>query len=127
MNKLTFISNLMNELNIPYEFGEWTDSNVPNPYFVGEYNEYMTHSAVLMGLDDDLSSKWETLWKWYIGLFLGIIGCIVVMLIFPLLGALAVFGAIIGVAVVSILKLVYLYRTAKVFREYQPDDFSPIE
>jgi len=95
--------------------------------FVGEYNEYMTHSAVLMGLDDDLSSKWETLWKWYIGLFLGIIGCIVVMLIFPLLGAIAVLCVAIGVAVISILKLVYLYRTAKVFRQYQPDDLIPIE
>lgn len=95
--------------------------------FVGEYNEYMAHAAVLMGMDDDLSSRWETLWKWYIGLCLGVIGCMIVMLIAPLLGAIAVFGAIIGVAVVSILKLVYLYRTAKVFREYQPDEFFPIE
>jgi len=93
--------------------------------FVGEYNEYMAHSAVLVGVDNDLSSKWEKLWKWYIGLFLGMFGCIIVMLIVPLLGALAVLGATIGVAVVSILKLVYLYRTAKVFREYQPDVLSP--
>ena len=93
--------------------------------FVGEYNEYMAHSAVLISVDNDLSSKWEKLWKWYIGLFLGMFGCIIVMLIVPLLGALAVLGATIGVAVVSILKLVYLYRTAKVFREYQPDVLSP--
>ena len=93
--------------------------------FVGEYNEYMAHSAVLISVDNDLSSKWEKLWKWYIGLFLGMFGCIIVMLISPLLGALAVLGAAIGVAVVSILKLVHLYRTAKVFREYQPDVLSP--
>jgi len=29
--------------------------------------------------------------------------------------------------VVGILKLVYLYRTAKVFREYQPGDLISIE
>ena len=85
---------------------------------VGEYNEYMAHSAVLSGVDNELSEKWETLWKWYIGLFLGMFGCIIVMLIIPILGAIAILGCAIGTIVVSILKLVYLYRTAKIFREY---------
>ena len=43
MNVLKFISALMNELNIPYEFGTWTQSQhgttLSDPYFVGEYNE----------------------------------------------------------------------------------------
>ena len=85
---------------------------------VGEYNEYMAHSAVLSGVDNELSEKWEVLWKWYIGLFAGIFGSILLMLIIPVLGAIAVIGATIGTLVVSILKLVYLYRTAKIFREY---------
>ena len=85
---------------------------------VGEYNEYMAHSAVLSGVDNELSEKWEVLWKWYIGLFLGMFGCIIVMLIIPILGAIAILGCAIGTIVVSILKLVYLYRTAKIFREY---------
>ena len=83
---------------------------------IGEYNEYMGHSAVLAGVDNELSEKWASLWKWYIGLFLGMLGCILVMLILPLLGALALLAAAIGVVVVSIKKLVYLYRTAKFFR-----------
>ena len=85
---------------------------------VGEYNEYMAHSAVLSGVDNELSEKWEVLWKWYIGLFLGMLGCILVMLIAPVLGAIAILGCAIGTIVVGILKLVYLYRTAKIFREY---------
>ena len=85
---------------------------------VGDYQEYMAHSAVLSGVDNDLSEKWEILWKWQIGLFLGMFGCIIVMLIIPVLGALAILGCAIGTIVVSILKLVYLYRTAKIFREY---------
>lgn len=84
----------------------------------GEYNEYMAHSAVLSGVDNELSEKWEVLWKWYIGLFLGMFGCIIVMLIAPLLGAIAILGCAIGTIIVGILKLVYLYRTAKIFREY---------
>ena len=34
------------------------------------------------------------------------------------MGAIALIAAAIGTVVVSILKLVYLYRTAKIFREY---------
>ena len=85
---------------------------------VGEYNEYMGHSAVLDGVDNELSEKWAALWKWYIVLFLGMFGCILVMLILPILGALALIGAAIGLVVVGIKKLVYLYRTAKLFREF---------
>lgn len=85
---------------------------------VGEYQEYMAHSAVLGGIDNDLSAKWENLWKWQIGLFLGMFGCILLMLIIPVFGAIAVIGASIGLIVVGILKLVYLYKTAKAFRDY---------
>ena len=84
---------------------------------VGEYNEYMGHSAVLAGVDEDLSEKWLMLWKWNIGLFLGMFGCILLVMISPVLGALMLLGTAIGILVVSILKLVYLYRTAKIFRE----------
>ena len=70
---------------------------------VGEYNEYMAHSAVLSGADNELSEKWEVLWKWYIGLFLGMFGCIIVMLILPILGAIAILGCAIGRVVVSFL------------------------
>ena len=85
---------------------------------VGEYNEFMAHSAVLSGVDNELSEKWEVLWKWYIGTFLGMLGCILVMLIAPVLGAIGILGCAIGMIVVGVLKLVYLYRTAKIFREY---------
>lgn len=85
---------------------------------VGEYNEYKAHAAVLTGVDNVLSEKWENLWKWYIGLFGGIFGSLLIMLLIPVLGALAILAATIGVVVVSILKVVYLYRTAKIFREY---------
>lgn len=85
---------------------------------VGEYHEYMAHSAVLADVDSELSWKWEELWKWYIGLELGMFGCFFVMLITPVFGALAFLGCAIGTLVVSIVKLIYLYRTAVIFRAY---------
>lgn len=38
MDKLKFISDQMDILEVPYEFGEWT-SKVKYPYFVGEITE----------------------------------------------------------------------------------------
>jgi hypothetical protein len=36
---LEFIKSLMEELDLPYELMEYTQNPVPNPYFVGEYQE----------------------------------------------------------------------------------------
>ena len=47
-------------------------------------------------------------------------GCIFLALISAILGLLAMLADAIGLLVVGIVKLVYLYRTAKRFREYQP-------
>lgn len=92
----------------------------------GEYNEYYAHSAVLTGVDDDLSRKWITLWKCYIGCFLGLLGSILLTLIVPILGLFVLIGTSIGTIIASIMKLVYLYKTAKVFREYQIDNFAEV-
>lgn len=85
----------------------------------GEYNEYMGHSAVLYYVDQELSEKWSKLWKWYIGTFGALLGSILIVMIAPILGLLVLLAAAVGILVVSILKLVYLYRTAKLFREYR--------
>ena len=86
---------------------------------IGEYYVYHANAAVLEGIENELSEKWCKLWQWNIGLYLGLFGCVVIMLILPLLGALALLAAAIGLAVIGILQLVYLYRTAKVFREFE--------
>lgn len=85
---------------------------------VARYQEYKAHSAVLRDVDDALSAKWLKLWKWTIGLYAGILGSVLVTLLVPVLGAVLLLGILIGIIVVSILYLVYLYRTAEKFREY---------
>lgn len=92
---------------------------------VGEYQEYMGHSELLWDVDVELSDKWRKLWKWYIGCFLALLGSIVVVLFSSLLALLAALAATIGVLVVLIVKLVYLYRTAMIFRRWDQPVIPP--
>lgn len=85
---------------------------------VGEYYEFMAHSAVVNDIDRELALKWEQLWKWNIKCYAALIASIVLMTILPIIGLIALLIGAIGLAVVSITKLVYVYRTAKRFREY---------
>lgn len=87
----------------------------------GEYNEYMAHASVLEGVATELCEKWKQLWKWYAGLLFGTLGCLVLALLAPVLGLLGLLAVGIGMVVTGILKLIYLYRTAKLFRDYQPE------
>lgn len=82
---------------------------------VGEYYEFMGHAEVLRGADRTLSYKWLTLWKWYIGTFLGMIGGTVLAVMIPLIGLIVVLASTVGTLVISIVKIVYIYKTAGVF------------
>lgn len=85
---------------------------------VGEYAEFTAYGDVLQDVDRELSDKWHKLWTWNLGSMIAMFAGLIVMLLLPLLGALVVLAGAIAVIVVSILKLVYLYRTAKIFQAY---------
>lgn len=85
---------------------------------VGEYHEFTAHSIILTDLDSEQSEKWSSLWRKYIGMYGAMLGSILIMVISVTLGSLVLLGACIGLVVVSVIKLVYLYRTAKSFRDY---------
>ena len=82
---------------------------------VGEYYEFKAHSAALMGVDYELSEKWESLWKWYMWSMIAVIAGIVIVFI-PVIGALTVLVGAIGLIATSIAKLVCLKRTADAFK-----------
>lgn len=86
--------------------------------FVGEYHEFTAHAIMLECFDSELSGKWSVLWKWYIGMYAATVGSLLIAVIIPILGLLVTLAAAIGLLVVAVLRLVYLYRTAKLFREY---------
>jgi hypothetical protein len=84
----------------------------------GCYQEFHAHGEVLAGLDDTLAENWRKLWKWEIGLALGAFGCIFLVLFSAVLGVLATLAVAIGLVIAGILRLVYLWRTAKRFRNF---------
>ncbi len=89
---------------------------VANP--ISQCFEFTAHRVVLSTLDNKLADKWTTLTKWYIGMYCVLLGTMVLPGLIPFIGALWVFAAAIGMVAVSVLKLVFLYITAKRFREY---------
>ena len=84
---------------------------------IQEYNEYKGHEIVLAGADNELSDKWARLWKWYVGLLAATLGSILIALCNAFLGMLVVLVGSIGGLVLGIVKWVYLYRTARTFRD----------
>ena len=84
----------------------------------GEYQEYYAHADAVEDLDHALAEKWRKLWMWAVlsmgATLLGIVTLVIVIGVFIAL------AASIAVIAVGIIKIVYLYRTAKLFREYVP-------
>ena len=95
---------------------------------VSEYEEMRGHAEILYDLrraetgsqalfQQAMSpEKWEKLWKWYLRCMVATLGGAFLMLIFLSLGGLLTVAGAIGMVVVGIVKLVYLYRTYQVFR-----------
>ena len=85
---------------------------------IGQYFEFNAHATTLYQyrVDYEPAEKWKILWKWNIGCMIALICSILVVLILPILGLLALFVVAIATIVVGIMKLVYLYKTAMIFR-----------
>lgn len=77
--------------------------------------------TVLIGVDDSLAEKWQKLWKRYwVMVAVLLVGSLVAMMqsVFTaVIGLLAILGSGIGLIVVGTQRLIYLYKTAKLFRE----------
>ena len=86
------------------------------PSLVGMYYEINTFAEVLEDTDRELSKKWHKLWKTY-KICMGVtFGSLVLMLLVPVLAALAILAGAIGMLIASIQEYIYLYRTAQVYR-----------
>jgi len=80
------------------------------------YYEFSGHCCVLDGVNDVLSNNWDTLWQWTCGVYIGIIVGFLLVFISPVLASIALMLTIIGMIIVSFVRLVYLYQTARSFK-----------
>ena len=87
------------------------------PSLVGMYYEYTSYAEVLEGVDNELCEKWHKLWKITVGCMGVTFGSLVLVLLAPGLAAMAIIVGAIGLLVSSVLEWIYLYKTAKVFRD----------
>lgn len=85
--------------------------------FYGEYSEYMGYAEILSDVDQGLSQKWSNLWKLFLASLIGAPITIVITALHSILWLLALIVILVAVIAAGILKLVYLYRTAALFRE----------
>lgn len=88
------------------------------PSFIMEFQEYMGHAESVEEFDSDMAEKWRKLWYWYLCCLCATVVGSLLTLIGVALAALVVVVAAIGTVVVAVLKVIYLYSTAKACREY---------
>ena len=81
----------------------------------GTYLEFKTHAYVTSTVDPMLSANWMKLWKWMV-ICMVVTICSVFLLLIPIIGILVMVAGAIGLVVCTIIKLIYLYRTAKLFQ-----------
>lgn len=98
----------------------------------GNYDECTGYETVLRDVDFKLSQKWALQWILEMVCSIGIIVSIVLcgiglgvgVLPFTIIGGFLMLLLMIAGFVVGILRLIYLYRTAETFREYEPEDVT---
>ena len=82
------------------------------------YFEYTAHAEIIAPYQWELSDNWHKIWKWQLYGTIGIFVSVILVVIAPFLGLLAMIGCAILVIVAGVLKYVYLYRMMKIFKEY---------
>lgn len=86
------------------------------------YHRYQGHAEILERINNVQAEKWSRLWKWYIKLILAIPAGFLATRVFSAFGEILVLAALLGLAGLGILELVYLWQTASGFRDYAPEE-----
>lgn len=84
--------------------------------FVAMYQEYNAHADVMEDTDAEFADKWRTLWKWTVGLLIGLVPGLVLVAVAGMFGLLVLLMDVIGLVVTAVLYAVYLWRMAKRFQ-----------
>lgn len=83
-----------------------------------EFQRFHAHAEVLEDVDSELSEKWCRLWYWSIGsIATTVLSPLLAAILSKFMAVIVILAALIIMVVVGILEIVYLYRTARCFRE----------
>lgn len=82
---------------------------------IGTYSEFTAHSNVSSSVSNYISTQWDLLWKWYLGLIIAIIAVTILPIFSHSFSEIVLILSLIGSIVVGIIRLVLLYRTAELF------------
>ena len=92
------------------------------PGLIGLYQECLAHADKLDEIDEVMADKWRTLWYLHLGSTGGVLlGTFLTPLLWVLGFLLLIVGSI-TLIVVSILKIVYIYKTSQVYRNYPANE-----
>ena len=85
--------------------------------FTGEYLEFYSHAAILSPIDAVLPSKWKHLFKWELAAFCVSWASSFVLSLSMALGNVLLYSSLLLQSFLGIVEILYLYRTARTFRE----------
>lgn len=88
------------------------------PSLIGEYQEILAHAEQAERINEELAEKWRKLWIWYLVDVIVLLFSEILTIMASAFGAFIMLVSTVGLLVVAILRLFYLYRTVKEFREY---------
>ncbi len=96
---------------------------IPNLIFtlMSDYNLYTGYSDIMLNADDTLAAKWDELWTWTKRVMIGMIIDIILIMLAPLLGTILLIVCVIGILIISIIRLVYQYQSAMVYKSIKEE------
>ena len=98
---------------------------------VAAHYEYKAHGELMKDYDESYTYKWERLWRYTLIATIVIIVTTIALIVFALSGNLSplitlfsigTLAASIGLTVISVIKVVYLYKMHDIIKEYRPLD-----
>lgn len=85
---------------------------------VQNYSIFTGHMEVFSGLEEELVGRWRTLRKWFVIVYCVLLASLLVAMIVPLLALLVTLVGTIGLLIVQIMELVWLYRSVQWLGNY---------
>lgn len=80
------------------------------------YQEYMAHSEVVTPFNWELGEGWKKIWKWTLWGMTGMFASVFITIISAFFGVLVLIVCAVLMIAASVLKYVYLYRMAQIFK-----------